>query len=325
MKRISRLLAALLAAALLAGCGANSGGSASATATYDMNLSQEAAVAEGGGESSLMPEGAATDETAQQKIIYRADMSLESTDFDAARESLMAAVEETGSWLEYSHLSGTADDRDRYANYTVRVPADRYRDFLSLAGQAGSMLNLSENAENVTSTYIDMEARISTLENQRDRLNELAAQAETTADLLEIESQLSDVQYQLESYTQQLRALDGQITYSTVDITLREVATLTPTGTTFGERLVDAFSGGWSGFVLFVQGLVLTLVYLWPLLVVAAVVVMLIRVLARRHRAAHPKAPKGPRPTPPAPPASYGQFQNTTTPSDTEDEPKPKY
>lgn len=328
MKQISRLLAALLAAALLAGCGGSSNGTASATATYDMSTSQEAAMAAGGGESALMPEDAATSETARQKIIYRADMTLESTDFDTARDTLLAAVEANGAWMEYSSLSGTAEDRDRYANYTVRVPVDQYRAFLEQAGQAGSVLNLSENAENVTSTYIDMEARISSLENQRDRLNELAAQAETTADLLEIESQLSDVQYQLESYTQQLRNLDGQVTYSTVDITLREVATLTPTGVTFPQRLADAFAGGWNGFVAFIQGLVLTLVYLWPLLLVIAIVAAVLLPLLRRRSAARAerRARRAP-PTPYAGPATYGQSpaESPEKEEQTPGESKPKY
>ena len=48
-------------------------------------------------------------------------------------------------------------------------------------------------------------------------------------DRLEIESQLSDVQYQLENYTGQLRNMDQQVSYSTVDIYLQEVVTLTPT------------------------------------------------------------------------------------------------
>ena len=100
------------------------------------------------------------------------------------------------------------------------------------------------------------------------------------------------MQYELESYTRQLRALDGQIAYSTVNVTLREVATLTPTGITFPERLWDAFSGGWSAFVTFLQGLILTLVYLWPLLLIAAAVVFAVRSLSRRHRAAHPKPPQ---------------------------------
>ena len=316
-KRLSRLAAALLAAALLAGCGGSSAANSTA-ATYDMNLSQEAAVAEGGGESSLMLEDVSTGENAPQKIIYRADMTLESTDFDTARDALLAAVEDTGSWMEYSHLSGTAEDRDRYANYTVRVPVEHYQDFLTQAGQAGSMLSLNESAENVTSTYIDMEARISSLENQRDRLNELAAKAETTADLLEIESQLSDVQYQLESYTQQLRNLDGQVTYSTVDVTLREVSSLTPTGVTFPQRLADAFAGGWNGFLLFIQGLILALVYLWPLLLIAVVAFVIIRMLVRRHRKNHPLPPKGSRPAP-------AQYTAPAPTQSEEDSSKPKY
>lgn len=319
-RRFVRLAAALLAATLLAGCGA-SGGSQSTDASYEMSTEAMASENAGGTESSLLPEGTdATTETAQ-KIIYRASMSMESTDFDVAREALLTAVEANGAWLEYSRMSGSADDHDRNANYTVRVPVDNYSTFLQQAGESGSVLNLEENAENVTSEYIDLQARIDSLENQRDRLNELAAEAETTADLLEIESRLSDVQYQLESYTQQMRTLSGQITYSTVDIYLREVATLTPTGTTFGERLGDAFRGGWNGFVAFIQGLVLTLVYLWPLLLVAVVVVLVIRVLARRHRARHPKPPTSAKP---AAPASYSTAPAETTEA-TQQEPKPKY
>mgnify|MGYP000727197872 CR=1 FL=1 len=94
---------------------------------------------------------------------------------------------------------------------------------------------------------------------------------------MEIESQLSDVQYQLESYTCQLRSMDQQVSYSTVDIYLREVATLTPTGVTFGERIADAFGGGWDAFVGFLQGLVIALVYLWPVLLIAVAVVFILR------------------------------------------------
>lgn len=317
-KVLSRLLAALAAAALLAGCG-GSGGSTSSTATYDMASPAEAAMASeeygydtaagAAGMDSVLDPSAETD----RKIIYTAYLSLESTDFDAARTALLAAVEANDAYLEYTDQSGNANDSDRYASYTVRVPADKYRDFLAAAGEAGNLLNLSESAQDITSSYIDVEARLSALESQRDRLNELADKAETTADLLEIESQLSDVQYQLESYTRQLRSMDSQISYSTVDIYLREVATLTPTGVTFGERLQDAFAGGWNAFVGFVQGLILAVVYLLPLLVLVAVVIVLAVLLHRRWRKRHPKKPR----TPPAPPASYEVPGGDT--------PKPKY
>lgn len=319
MKKLSRVSAALLAAVLLAGCGSigsknGDGGyysvneAASADAAYDS--------AAGAANSSIVPEELpdSTDETSQ-KIIYNADINMESTDFDAARDTLLAAVDDFGAWMEYSSLSGDAKDHDRYAYYTVRVPVENYRTFLAAVGEAGSVLDLSETAENITSSYIDVQARLSALEAQRDRLNELADQAETTADLLEIESQLSDVQYQLENYTRQLKNMDQQVSYSTVDIRLNEVATLTPTGTTFGERVVDAFADGWRGFVVFLQGFVLAVIYLWPVLLVVGIIVALAVTLTKRRRKNHPKPVK---PAVPAKPAEY-------TPQSTNDEPKPKY
>ena len=323
MKKQPRILAALAAALLLAGCGSSissrDGGYYSENAASYEAASQDAAA--GGAQSTLVPENAAeaTDETAQ-KIVYNADLSMESTDFNAARDALLAAAEANNAWLEYSSVSGTEKDHDRYAYFTVRVPVENYRAFLADVGEAGSVLNLSESAQNITSSYIDVQARLSALEAQRDRLNELADQAETTADLLEIESQLSDVQYQLESYTQQLRNMDTQVSYSTVDISLNEVATLTPTGTSFGEKIADAFKGGWHGFVVFVQGLILVLIYLWPVLALGGGIALLVVALVTRHRKKHPKPPKAPKAANPSPapqPAAY--------PAQDAGEPKPKY
>lgn len=312
MKQRIRFSAALLAALLLAGCGSSrSSYAADAPAVNESIAADSYDSAAGGAESSLVPENAAaaaTDETAQ-KIIYNADMTMETTDFDAARNTLLAAVDANGAWLEYSSVSGTEQDRDRYASFTVRVPVENYRAFLAAAGESGSVQYLSENAQNITSNYIDVQARLAALNDQRDRLNELADRAETTADLLEIESQLSEVQYQLENYTRQLQNMDSQVSYSTVDISLREVAVLTPTGTSFTARLADAFGGGWHAFTVFVQGFVLALVYLWPVLLVAVGVFFLVRAVLRRR----PK--KQPKPTPPA--AQY--------PPEPGKEPKPKY
>ena len=198
MRKHFRVSTALLAAVLLAGCGSISSKDGGYYATESPSAEGAYDTAAGAANSSIVPEELpdSTDETAQ-KIIYNADINMESTDFDAARDTLLAAVDDCGAWMEYSSLSGDAKDHDRYAYYTVRVPVENYRTFLAAVGKAGSVLDLSETAENITSSYIDVQARLSALEAQRERLNALADQAETTADLLEIESQLSDVQYQL--------------------------------------------------------------------------------------------------------------------------------
>lgn len=334
-RRPAAFVTALALAFFLTACGASStdkfaGVTGSAPAVESTvpqeNTTADAATDEaesGAGTVTLDP--GSTAESAR-KIVYTASLELEATDFDAARTALMAAVDAQGGYLEHSSQSGSAEYQSRSLTCTVRVPAENYRAFLEAAGQAGSQRYLSEDANDITAGYVDVEARLAALESQRDRLNALAETAETTADLLEIESQLSDVQYEIENYTRQLRAMDDRITYSTVDISLYEVATLTPvTPATFGEKLGRAFGDGWDGFVDFVQGFVLAVVTLWPLVVLAAVVVAVL-LLTRPARLARRKARQAARQA--APPKGAAVYAPPATPDTAPQKPEdgtPKY
>ena len=300
-----RMTGLALAAALLlglAGCGAKSNGAAAEVTEATMDYSTSASAPQessGSGSSAPLISPEATAESSR-KIVYTASVEMESTDYDTTRQGILDAVEAAGAYLESSYQYGNAQDANRSAQYTVRVPVENYASLLTSIGETGNVLSQSESTDDITSNYIDVEARLTALEAQRDRLNQLADQAETTADLLEIESQLSDVQYQIESYTGQLRAMQDQVTYSTVDIYLSEVATLTPTGVTFADRLAEAFFGGWWAFASLVQNVFLAVVYLLPLILVAAVIIVLCVLAGRRRARTHPRRP---RPVPPSPPA----------------------
>lgn len=50
---------------------------------------------------------------------------------------------------------------------------------------------------------------------------------------------------------------------------------------TFTERIADAFGGGWDSFVGFVQGLVIALVYLWPVVLIVIAVIAALRFWAQ--------------------------------------------
>ena len=295
----SIMTAAALSVAMLTGCGAaDKGSAASSTASYDMAVESAAeyaagaVVAEENGtiQSSLSPQ-TGTD----RKIVYTASMRMESTRFDDARAALLAAVEDCGGYLESTDQSGSAKEGSRWVYYTVRVPAVKYTAFLEQAGQAGSVLNLNESAQDITLEYVDVQARLESLESKKARLEALADKAETTADLLEIENQLTEVQYQLESYTRQMKVMDNQVDYCTVDISLREVATLTPTGVSFGERIADAFTGGWTAFAAFMQDAVVAIIYNLPLLIIFGILAaVLVPVLRKRRQNKRRKAAKEP-------------------------------
>lgn len=158
------------------------------------------------------------------KIIYTANLTLETRDYDTARAALDAALSDADGYME-SSSEYTNTDSTRSVSLTLRVPQDNYKSFLAAAAQSGSVTYQNQQAEDITTRYMDTEARLASLTAQRTRLQELQAQADTLADLLEIESSLSDVQYQIESWQSQLDWYSNQVSCCTVYITLNEVET----------------------------------------------------------------------------------------------------
>ena len=204
------------------------------------------------------------------KIIYTANLTLESKDYDAARAALDEALADADGYMESSNES-TYTGSSRSLSLTLRVPQEHYASFLAAAAQAGNLVNRSEQAEDVTSQYVDLEARLANLKAQRTRLQELQASADNLSNLLEIESSLSDVQYQLESYQSQLDWYSDQVECCTVYISLDEVQTYTPVDESFSSRLRNALLDGWANFTGGVQDLAVIIVGCWPAIVIGAI------------------------------------------------------
>ena len=268
---------------LLAGAGASANSSASSTASATARASAPAMLSMDAGnglEAGSAMSGPSA--VAGEKIIYTADIALETKDYDAARAALEQALAEAGGWMENSNEYSY--DNARSLSMTLRVPAENYESFLAAAGETASLVRRSESADDVTAQYTDVAGRIANLEGQRDRLRELQAGAETLSDLLDIEAQLSEVQYQLESWQGQLDWYDDQIASCTVTVRLQEVETYTPTGDNFLERLGSAFAEGWQNFVRGLAAVAVALAGLWPVVVIVAAAVAAVVVIRRRRR-----------------------------------------
>lgn len=283
MKKMLSLLAAAALTASLAGCGASkSYASASrpaiaetAEGAYGVSDDLDAGF-NGSGESAVLPEASSA-----RKIIYTSQLDVETRDFDSSHTLLRSTVAELGGYLESSTCYGSAENGDRCTDDTYRIPAAHYQEFLNSVGDIGSITYRSEQTEDITSRYVDVQARIDSLEAQRTRLQQLRDQADTLEDLLTIESQLSEVQYQLESYTAQRNLYDDQVDYCTVTVSLSEVQAYTPVNT-FSSRLSSAFGESLHGFVRFWQDLAILLVYALPYLAVLAVLAALLIFAAKR-------------------------------------------
>ena len=88
-----------------------------------------------GGTGTLSAEAAQT----STKLIYTANLTIESKDFDAARTALTDAVSAAGGYLESSNESSYTGS-SRTLSLTIRVPQDNYASFLEAAAQAGAIV-----------------------------------------------------------------------------------------------------------------------------------------------------------------------------------------
>lgn len=104
----------------------------------------------------------------------------------------------------------------------------------------------------MTVQYTDNAARLQTLRDKLARLNELIKQAEDVESLIQIETAISDTQYQIDRYETSQRDIDRQADMSAVSVTLMEetaAQSASAAGIGLGERVRAALGASveWMG------------------------------------------------------------------------------
>ncbi len=194
---------------------------------------------------------------ADRKLIRTFRINAETEELDTLLTALDKKIAELDGYVETREVyngSTYASRRYRHADLTIRIPAENVDGFVEHVKGASNVVSSNESIDDVTLTYVDTESRVQALETEQDRLLELMAKAETMADLLEVESRLTDVRYELESYTSRLKALENQVSYATVHLAISEVQEYTPvaektTWQRIAEGFVDSLEGIWDGAV----------------------------------------------------------------------------
>ena len=165
-----------------------------------------------------------------EKIIYSANARIETIDYEASVQGVYDMVERFGGFVQSSSISGsdyysTARGRQnlRYASFTVRIPSENFETLTSSLSELGNVPYCNTYSENVSAQYYDVQSRLTAYKTQEARLLEMLEIAESVEDLLAIQQQLTEVQYEIDSLQSTLTNYDRRISYSTVDIEVQEV------------------------------------------------------------------------------------------------------
>lgn len=300
------------ASLILAGCGAGSNGSKAAagdmvaeTAAAAMALPATAAPMEGGvskneiaveeyemdtaestTDNGLTSQNSIQPVATSRKLIRTIDMNVETTEFDSLLNIIQTTVSELDGYIEQSNVSGNSissgRENRRYASLTVRIPSKQLDHFVAQVNEQGNVTNRSENVQDVTLKYSDVESRKKSLAIEQERLWSLLEKADSVDSIIALESRLSEIRYQLESFESQLRTYDNQVDYSTVYLYIDEVKVFTPIAP---DSLMPRIQKGFqrnlenigNGFVNFVVWFLSSI----PVLAVLAAIIAILALITR--------------------------------------------
>lgn len=226
-------------------------------------------------------------------VIKTVNLTMQTLEFDKGVDDIESVVLAYEGFMQDSYVQGKSmfeKHGTRSASFTIRIPSERLDVFVNEMSQKYNVIDKRQSGEDITDSYYDTDARLKSLKVQEDRLIAMLEKAGELEYLLQVERELANVRYEIESLTSTLLRMQNRVNMSTVYLSLQEVIEYTPVDpppVTFGQRIVYTFSNSINSFKEFTQGLILVVVWILPfilLLGVIAAVIIIISVKANKRK-----------------------------------------
>ena len=191
-----------------------------------------------------------------RKLVKDGIIEFETADIDKTKSQITTAVSANKGYVS-SDQENKMEDKRSYA-MTVRIPADKFDRFLASATKDVLYFDRKQiNVKDVTAEYFDSETRLKAKKEIEARYLQLLNRASSVKDILEIEKELGAVRIEIESAEGQLKLLNDEIQYSTLEINFYKVSS---TPSLFSYRIKSAFITGWENLMSFL----IIVIDLWP-------------------------------------------------------------
>ncbi len=229
------------------------------------------------------------------KIIRYFYLDLETQKFDQLISNINTRISSLGGYIESSQIGGNSYynmDGNRSGSIIARIPNDKTDEFVNGIDEEANVISSRQESENVSLQYIDIQSRVEALEIEQERLFEILGKSDNLENIITLESRLSDIRYELQSYQSQLRSFDNKVDYSTISLSIQEVNRISPVTVakpTFGSRVKNGFGDTIynisEGILDFLVWFIVNLPYLLIWGIIIALIIIIIRRWIRKSKA----------------------------------------
>ena len=151
-------------------------------------------------------------------IVRYGSLSLEVNDVDDALGRVTTIIESAGGYISSSSRSGEGEYL--YLSVTLRVPAAEFSAVMASLRSEGEVLYEDIYSYEVTMQVLDLEARLENLRASESAFLKLLDRAQTVADVVAVQSELSRIQGDIESFEAQLSSVKDQVEMASVMLSL---------------------------------------------------------------------------------------------------------
>jgi Domain of unknown function (DUF4349) len=218
-----------------------------------------------------------------KKIIKTATLNVEVKDYNSYYANIKEKIKSMGGYIAQEHQ--TASDFKMENTVSIKIPVDQFDnavDAVTASGQKVNEKNIS--SQDVTRDVVDARSRMEAKRQVRQRYMELLQQARSMEDILTVQSNINNIQEEIESAAGRIQHLGHSSAFSTIQLTYYQVINATAGDSdnpSFFVEVRNAFQNGWS----WIGGLFVGLVTIWPLLIVFAFAYMVYKKVKQSTRA----------------------------------------
>jgi hypothetical protein len=235
----------------------SSGGQRAAfsSAEYALNYNDDIRLESGGyAQSEEISTQSAEVASQSRKLTKSAYLSLRVEDPAATEKPLSELMDKFGAWPASTNIY------ENSRNYSIRVPSASYDAMLAELAGLGRVTMRTENTEDVTLRYYDLEGRLAVKRELLNTYQGYLSRARNIDEIMTVESRVADLQQEIDWTGTQLRNLANLVDYSTVNVEIAGPAGSSYSAPTLAERFRDlfgSFGGVFSAALVVLAGIIM--------------------------------------------------------------------
>lgn len=225
-----------------------------------------------------------SDISSDRKIENIFDYTFESINYDQDYDKLTKLVDDHKGYIESSNLNidtgRNGDENIRNFGASIKIPQEESNKFKNEIVKIGKIIYQSSYTNDLTSSYKDINIRLSSKEKELDKLNDLMKHAKNIDETMAIQARILEVEDEIDQIKSMIKDVDNKVTYDTFDININEVYdynNYANNNPDFSSRIKEAFKDSIHIFSKFWQDLLVAIVSIWPLILVAIIIIYIIK------------------------------------------------